>query len=165
MIKISRLLSTTALVAALIAPAALVASVPAGADETGMAGIHSWRKVGKKTCLVGHQHSGAGSGQSKRAAEAQAVSSWASFTDLEYGSDWANINVAVEKIMRCGPSMGGFQCDLLATPCHLGMIAAPVGATASATLLPCANGCPTSVETTNSGPIGVVSVYSMRGPT
>jgi hypothetical protein len=92
-------------------------SVDAG--ESGMASIHSWRKVGKKTCLVGHQHAGSGSGNSLKAAQNQAIGSWSSFTDLEYGSSWASFNNAAEKVMRCGPNGGGsYQCDLMATPCR-----------------------------------------------
>ena len=106
--------------AAVILATSALAFVPAAsASETGMASIHSWRKVGKKTCLVDHQHAGAGSGNSVKAAQAQAINSWASFTDLEYGSSWANFGNAVEKVMKCGPSGGGsYQCDLLATPCR-----------------------------------------------
>ena len=92
---------------------------PADASESGMASIHSWRKVGKKTCLVAHQHAGSGSGNSLKAAQINAIEGWAGFTDFEYGSSWANFNNAVEKIMKCAPSGGGgFQCDLLATPCR-----------------------------------------------
>lgn len=101
-----------------IAATVAVSSMPAVAMETGMAGIHSWRKVGKKTCLVDHQHSGSGSGQLRKIAEQEAVRSWASFTDFEYGARWASFNVAIEKRMTCGAIPGGFQCDVLATPCR-----------------------------------------------
>jgi hypothetical protein len=91
---------------------------PAKAEESGFASIHTWRKVGKKTCLVGHQHAGNGSGNSLKAAQLQAVNAWSSFTNLEYGSSWSSFGNAVEKIMKCSPSAGSFQCDLLATPCR-----------------------------------------------
>ncbi len=91
---------------------------PASASESGMASIHTWRKVGKKTCLVGHQHAGNGSGNSLKAAQAQAIGSWSSFTDLEYGSSWASFGIAIEKIMKCSPDGSVVQCDLLATPCR-----------------------------------------------
>ncbi len=90
----------------------------ASAAETGMASIHSWRKVGKKTCMIDHEHSGTGSGINRKAAELSAIRSWASFTDLEYGDAWANFNHAIGKQMRCNSGMGGVQCDLLATPCR-----------------------------------------------
>ena len=112
MARLSLIASIVAVILALLAP-------PVTAAETGFAGIHPWRKVGKKTCLVGHQHAGAGSGNSLKEAQSRAIGSWSSFTDLEYGDSWANFNHAIEKIMRCGPSSGsGFQCDLSATPCR-----------------------------------------------
>ena len=116
MAKVSGIATAVALVFALLAPPL---APPVSAAETGFAGIHPWRKVGKKTCLVGHQHAGAGNGNSLKEAQARAVGSWSSFTDLEYGDSWANFNLAVEKIMRCGPIAGsGYQCDLSATPCR-----------------------------------------------
>ena len=106
-------------VALALAVTAPVFAPVAHAAESGFASIHTWRKVGKKTCLVGHQHAGSGSGNSLKAAQSQTINAWSSFTDLEYGSSWANYNNAVEKIMKCGPSGGSsFQCDLLATPCR-----------------------------------------------
>lgn len=106
--------------------AAVIACVLAGAllpgdavaSETGFASIHAWRKVGKKSCLVDHQHAGSGSGQTLKAAQAQAIQSWSSFTDFEYGSSWGSFAIAIEKNMRCAPASGSFQCDLLATPCR-----------------------------------------------
>lgn len=92
---------------------------PVQADETGMASIHSWRKVGKKTCFVDHSHAGSGNGSTKKAAEMAAVSSWVSFTALEYGSSWADYRAAVAKVMRCGANgPGSWSCDLDAIPCR-----------------------------------------------
>ena len=45
------------------------APLPVAASETGMASIHGWRKVGRKTCLVDHDHSGTGSGSNRKIAE------------------------------------------------------------------------------------------------
>jgi hypothetical protein len=97
-----------------LGPVATVAQ----ANETGMASIHSWRKVGKKTCLVDHDHAGNGSGTNRQQAELAAIRAWTGFTDLEYGAAWANFNNAVGKQMRCGPGIGGIQCDLVATACR-----------------------------------------------
>jgi hypothetical protein len=91
---------------------------PVSADESGMASIHSWRKVGKKTCLIDHEHNGNGSGLNRKTAELAAIRAWIGFTDLEYGSAWANFNNAIGKQVRCGSGIGGIQCDLLATPCR-----------------------------------------------
>jgi hypothetical protein len=94
------------------------AAIPAAASETGMASMHSWRKVGKKTCLSGHDHSGSGQGVNRKVAELEAIRSWSGFTDLEYGSTWANFNNAVSKTMRCNAGMGSVQCDVVAVPCR-----------------------------------------------
>lgn len=105
-----------ALAAVIVADAAVV---PASADETGMASIHSWVKVGKKTCLDGHFHNGNGSGANKKAAEAAAVSSWAGFTSLEYGSSWGDIRIAAQKKMGCSASAPSYwSCNLEAIPCR-----------------------------------------------
>jgi hypothetical protein len=103
-------------VAPLVALAVL--ALPVAAAETGMAGIHPWRKVGKKTCLVDHNHAGSGSGSTRAAAEKAAIQDWAGFTDLEYGDSWASFNVAIEKSMSCSKTPAGFSCDLVATPCR-----------------------------------------------
>jgi hypothetical protein len=103
---------------ALLLAGALVCE-PAVADETGLASIHQFRKVGKKTCLVDHSHDGAGTGTSRQVAELSAIRSWMSFTDLEYGSDWAQFRMAISKSMRCstnGP--GNWSCQLEAVPCR-----------------------------------------------
>ena len=48
-----------------------------------------------------HFHSGSSSGQRTRAAAtAEAVRSWADFTALEYGSDWARYGKAASRSMR-----------------------------------------------------------------
>ena len=106
-----------------LAAAALVVAgssfAPAIADETGLASMHSWRKVGKKTCFVDHSHAGSGNGASKKAAEMAAISSWVSFTALEYGSSWADFRNAAAKEMRCGANgPGSWSCNLDAIPCR-----------------------------------------------
>jgi hypothetical protein len=112
------LLMSVGMVAAVAASTCVVAPVSVQAAETGMASMHSWRKVGKKTCMVDHEHSGSGSGVNRKVAELEAIRSWSGFTDLEYGSSWANFNNAIGKSMRCGGGMGGVQCDVVATACR-----------------------------------------------
>lgn len=103
--------------AALLVAGAGVA--PVAADETGLASIHSWRKVGKKTCFIGHSHAGNGNGSSKKAAEASAIGSWVSFTALEYGSSWGDFRQAIEKSIQCNASgSNSWTCNLDATPCR-----------------------------------------------
>jgi hypothetical protein len=111
-----RAVAATAL--ALAVMGSVVAPQPVMADETGLASIHAWRKVGKKTCLSGHDHQGSGTGTSQKAAQLAAIRSWASFTDFEYGKSWANFNLAVEKRMTCEASGSSYSCSLSAVPCR-----------------------------------------------
>lgn len=92
-------------------------SVPALADDTGFAYMHDLRREGGKTCFTDHYHYGNGNGPTKAAAQKAAIGSWASFTDFEYGSDWARYSKASSKGMKCTQSAGGFDCQLEARPC------------------------------------------------
>jgi hypothetical protein len=94
------------------------ASVPAQADQTGFASMHNQARVGGKMCMTDHWHYGNGSGSSKAAAQREAISSWQSFTDFEYGSDWARFSKAVGKRISCSQSGGGFSCQVEARPCR-----------------------------------------------
>lgn len=106
------------LLAGVVAVSTAMTAQPVDAGETGMASIHAWRKVGRKTCLVDHEHAGSGSGPNRKVAELQAIRSWAGFTDLEYGDSWASYSNAIGKSVKCEAITGGMQCDLLATPCR-----------------------------------------------
>lgn len=97
--------------------AAVVTAAPASANQTGLDGIHAKMRVGKKVCFDGHSHSGYGAGPSKKVAEYAAIKSWADFTALEYGSDWAVYGKSYKPSMRCSQSAAGWTCDLEATPC------------------------------------------------
>ena len=96
----------------------------ARADETGIAGIHDWHRVGDRICFVDHYHDGAGHGSSQKAALAEAIKSWQDFTDLEYGSDWASFSKAAAKSTPCTSSGGGFECSVHAIPCKSAGVAA-----------------------------------------
>jgi hypothetical protein len=87
------------------------------ADETGVAGIHDWVKIGHKTCLTDHFHSGNGNGATRAQAERQAIQSWADFTAWEYGSSWGRYTIAASKKMSCEQS-GSWSCFLEARPCR-----------------------------------------------
>lgn len=86
-------------------------------DETGIAGIHSWVKMGRKTCLADHFHTGNGTGATRTQAERQAIQSWVDFTAWEYGSAWGRYTIAASKKMSCEQS-GGWSCFLEARPCR-----------------------------------------------
>lgn len=101
-----------------VTAAIALTSASALADSTGFDSIHAKVRVGGRVCFDGHSHGGAGAGASRKVAEMQAISSWYGYTAGEYGSDWANINKAIGKSMRCGQSSGGWNCDVEATPCR-----------------------------------------------
>jgi hypothetical protein len=101
--------------AAVVATSTIVA--PAAADDTGFAYIHDLRKEGGRTCFTDHYHYGSGSGATKAAAQKDAIGSWVSFTDFEYGSDWARFAKAASKSVSCSGSGGSFSCQIEARPC------------------------------------------------
>jgi hypothetical protein len=103
---------------AILAAALALAASPAAADSTGFDSIHAKVRVGGRLCFADHSHNGSGSGASRKIAELQAVRSWYGYTAGEYGSDWANINKAWRRSMRCAPSGSGWTCDVDATPCR-----------------------------------------------
>jgi hypothetical protein len=95
----------------------LVATGIAQAEETGIAGIHSWVKMGRKTCLADHFHNGTGNGATRPQAERAAVQSWVDFTAWEYGSIWGRYAIAASKKMACSRSES-WSCDVEARPCR-----------------------------------------------
>ncbi len=103
-----------------LAAAAFVAlALPAVADETGLHVTHELRREGGRLCFADHWHYGSGSGPNKRVAQAEAIKSWSSFVDLEYGSDWARFGRAAQKQIRCSPAGGGsVDCQIDARPCR-----------------------------------------------
>jgi hypothetical protein len=88
------------------------------ADQTGFASMHAQARVGGKMCMIDHYHYGNGDGRTKAAAQKEAIASWQSFTDFEYGSDWARFSKAVGKRISCSQSGGGFSCQIEARPCR-----------------------------------------------
>lgn len=96
-----------------------VTATPAPADQTGMSDMHAQRRVGGKRCFIDHYHAGNSAGaRSRSAAMKEAVVSWRSFTDFEYGSDWANWNKAAGKRANCSRSGDGWGCAIEALPCR-----------------------------------------------
>jgi hypothetical protein len=86
--------------------------------ESGMASIHTWVKVGRKTCMLDHFHDGNGSGPNKRQAEQAAIRAWAEFTAWEYGSPWGRYSIAASQKMNCSQESGGWNCAVQARPCR-----------------------------------------------
>lgn len=91
----------------------------ATAQETGLAeSLHQLRAESGRTCMSEHFHYGSSSGQANRkAAEAEAIKSWASFTEFEYGRSWADFRIAGSRGMSCSQSGGGWGCNVEARPC------------------------------------------------
>jgi hypothetical protein len=91
---------------------------PAMADDTGLAILHDLRREGGRNCFLDHYHYGNSSGAlSRKAAEVEAVSSWSTFVDFEYGSDWARFSRAASKAVKCEQAGGGWGCAVEARPC------------------------------------------------
>lgn len=95
----------------------LALAAPAVADDSGFAYMHDLRKEGGRTCFTDHFHYGSGSGANKAVAQKAAIGSWSSFTDFEYGSDWARFSRAASKSMKCSGGTGSVDCQLEARPC------------------------------------------------
>lgn|SRR5690606_21547742 len=90
------------------------------ADDTGVASIHEWKKVGKKTCFKEHRHYGSSAGhKTKKEAQLAAIADWRSFTAFEYGTSWASYRHAAEKAESCSIQGGGWKCEVEAIPCKL----------------------------------------------
>lgn len=104
---------------AAVAFATVCGTLPAVADETGFASAHDWRKERGLTCMVDHWHYGSSTAHAtKDKAQRDAISSWQSFTDFEYGSNWARWSKAGSKKMACNNSAGGWTCNAEARPCR-----------------------------------------------
>jgi hypothetical protein len=86
-------------------------------EETGIAGIHSWVRMGRRTCLADHFHNGNGNGATRAQAERAAIQSWVDFTAWEYGGSWGRYSLAASKKMTCERS-DSWTCFLEARPCR-----------------------------------------------
>jgi hypothetical protein len=86
--------------------------------ETGVASIHSWAKVGHKTCMLDHFHYGSGNGPTRAAAERAATRSWAEFTAWEYGNPWGHYSISASRKTTCSRGPGGWACAVDARPCR-----------------------------------------------
>ena len=90
----------------------------AWSQGTGIAGIHAWVKVGRKTCMLDHYHDGSGNGPARAQAERAAIRAWAEFTAWEYGNSWGNFGNAASKSVNCTRDAGGWNCAVQARPCR-----------------------------------------------
>jgi hypothetical protein len=102
-----------------VAAAAAICEAPSWADQTGLASIHTLRHEGGRLCMADHFHYGSGGPSgSQAAAQREALRSWADFTALEYGSDWAHFGRAGSQRLKCRRSSSGWSCDAEGRPCR-----------------------------------------------
>ena len=76
--------------------------VPGGAavaQDTGLAGMHDWVRVGAGLACVDHFHDGSGSGPTRAAAQRAAMRAWSDFTAFEYGPRWGSYGASMSKRM------------------------------------------------------------------
>ena len=86
--------------------------------QDGLATLHDWVRVGPKTCMLDHFHSGSSSGAAtKKQAEARAIGAWASFTAWEYGNHWGSWRLAETRRVNCTGAGSSWACDIEARPC------------------------------------------------
>jgi hypothetical protein len=97
--------------------ACLIHPTVAEADNTGMASMHDWQKVGRKTCFEEHYHSGSGEGRTKRDARRAAIIDWENFTAFEYGTDWARFRSAASRGIRYDKGPDGWAASVEGRPC------------------------------------------------
>lgn len=86
-------------------------------DDTGIASMHDWQKVGRKTCLKEHFHSGHGEGRTKAKAKRAAIVDWENFTAFEYGSDWARYRLAASRGVQYQKGGEGWTASVEGRPC------------------------------------------------
>ena len=106
-----------------VSAAALTIALLAGeavgqSQETGIAEIHAWVKVGRKTCMADHFHDGSGTGPTRATAERAAIRSWAEFTAWEYGDPWGRYSIAASKKTTCAQESATWRCAVEARPCR-----------------------------------------------
>jgi hypothetical protein len=88
------------------------------AQESGLAGMHTWVRVGGRTCMLDHFHDGSGSGPTRAAAQRAAIAAWRDFTAWEYGGRWGSWGASVSKKMGCSGGPGNFSCEVSSRPCR-----------------------------------------------
>jgi hypothetical protein len=97
---------------------ALMTVDTATAQDTGLAGMHSWVRIGGRTCLLDHYHDGSGSGPTRASAMRAAIGAWSDFTAFEYGNRWGSYRAAISKRMGCSGGPGNYSCSTSARPCR-----------------------------------------------
>ena len=80
--------------------------------------------VGGRYCKIDHYHSGSGDiAPTLAQAKASAGRSWSSFTSWEYGRQWGNISLSLDKNYKCEHPTTGWKCSVTAKPCKSDLVA------------------------------------------
>lgn len=87
-------------------------------QDTGLASLHDWVRIGGKTCMADHFHDGSGSGATRGYAQAAAVRAWQDFTAWEYGGRWGSYANAISRSVSCSGVRGNVSCSVSARPCR-----------------------------------------------
>jgi hypothetical protein len=111
-------MKTVSTIVCALAFAAALSAEPVTAQETGLAGMHTWVRVGGRTCMLDHFHDGTGSGPTRAAAQRAAIGAWIDFTAWEYGSRWGSYGASVSKRMSCSGGAGSYTCTVSSRPCR-----------------------------------------------
>ena len=102
---------------AIALPLMLPGKIAVGQD-TGLASLHAWVRIGGKTCMAYHFHDGSGGGTTRGHAQRAAVRAWQDFTAWEYGGRWGSYGNAVNKSVSCSGVRGNINCSVSARPCR-----------------------------------------------
>ena len=106
------------LVAVLIGGCAILVAAPVSADETGLAGIHSFRRESGRTCFADHWHTWSGGVQkTKPAALAAAVQGWEPASRTWNTAPTGHISRAPPRKRSVLEASDGFGCTVEARPC------------------------------------------------
>jgi hypothetical protein len=108
----------TAIGSVAIALGLCLSSAVVRGQDTGLAGLHSWIRIGGRTCMADHFHDGMGSGATRAQARIAAVRAWQDFTAWEYGRRWGSFGNALSKSGSCSGTRGNFSCSVSARPCR-----------------------------------------------
>ncbi len=119
MLEAEQTMSTRSIVAVAALFAALALPLPAAhAQETGLAAMHDWVPVGRKTCMASHFHDGSGTGKTQKEAERDAIRVWESFTIWEYGPPWGRWSQSESRKTTCSrDTQSIFSCQVTRRTC------------------------------------------------
>lgn len=108
----------TLALAGVLAAVVLAPSIVHAQSSGGLDSMHEQRREAGRVCMSDHFHYGSGAGRTKPIALADAISSWQSFTDFEYGGRWASWKRSASKEIKYASTPQGFAADISSRPCR-----------------------------------------------